>query len=58
MLRAYDEDELSSAPGQTSAPTASLDIATARDAIRAMRDDMVVRGENPGMFGQERGDSL
>ena len=58
MLRAYDEDELSSAPGQTSAPTASLDIATARDAIRTMRDDMVARGENPGMFGQERGDSL
>ena len=58
MLRAYDEDELSSAPGQTSAPTASLDIATARDAIRTMRDDMVARGENPGMFGHERGDSL
>ena len=58
MLRAYDEDQLSSAPGQTSAPTASLGIATARDAIRTMRDDMVARGENPGMFGQERGDSL
>ena len=58
MLRAYDEDELSSAPGQTSAPTASLDITTAREAIRTMRDDMVARGENPGMFGQERGDSL
>ena len=58
MLRAYDENQLSPAPGQTSAPTASLDIATARDAIRTLRDDMVVRGENPGMFGQERGDAL
>ncbi len=58
MLRAYDEDQLSSAPGQTSAPTASLGIATAREAIRTMRDDMVARGENPGLFGQERGDTL
>ena len=58
MLRAYDEDQLSSAPGKTSAPTASLDIAAARQAIRTMRDDMVARGESPGMFGQERGDAL
>lgn len=57
-LRAYDEDQLSSAPGQTSAPTATIDIATAREAIRVMRDDMVARGDNPGMFGQERGDAL
>ncbi len=58
MLRAYDEDQLSSAPGQTSAPTATLDIATARMAIRTMRDDMVGRGESTGMFGQERDDAL
>lgn len=58
MLRAYDEDRLSSAPGQTSAPIASLDLATARETIRTLRDDMVARGENPGMFGQERGDAL
>jgi prophage maintenance system killer protein len=58
MLRAFDENQLSAAPGRTSAPTATLDIATARIAIRTMRDDMVVRGENPGLFGQERGDAL
>lgn len=58
MLRAYDENQLAAAPGRTSAPTASLEITTARDAIRTMRDDMVVRGENPGLFGQERGDAL
>jgi len=58
VLRAYDEDQLSSAPGRTSVPTASLDIATARATIRTLRDDMVARGENPGMFGQERGDAL
>jgi prophage maintenance system killer protein len=58
MLRAFDEDQLSAAPGRTSAPTASLDIATAREAIRTMRDDMVARGDTPGMFGQERGDAL
>lgn len=58
MLRAYDEDQLSSAPGRTSAPTASLDLATARETIRTLRDDMVARGENSGMFGQERGDAL
>ena len=58
MLRAYDEDQLSPAPGQTSAPIASLDLATARGTIRTLRDDMVTRGENPGLFGQERGDAL
>jgi prophage maintenance system killer protein len=58
MLRAYDEDQLSSTPDQTSAPIASLDIATARATMRTLRDDMVARGENPGMFGQERGDAL
>lgn len=58
MLRAYDEDQLSSTPGQTSTPTATLDIATARHVVRTMRDEMVVRGENTGMFGQERGDAL
>lgn len=58
MLRAYDEDQLSSAPDQTSAPIASLDIAAARDTIRTLRDDMIARGENLGMFGQERDDAL
>ena len=58
MLRAYDEDDLPSAPGQTSAPIASLDIAAARETIRTLRDEMLARGESPGMFGQERGDAL
>jgi prophage maintenance system killer protein len=58
MLRAYDEDQLSSAPDQTSAPIASLDIGAARGTIRALHDDILGRGENPGMFGHERGDAL
>lgn len=58
MLRAYDEDQLPSAPLQTSAPIASLDIVAARTTIRTLRDDMLARGENPGMFGQERDDAL
>ena len=58
MLRAYDEDQLSAAPDRTSAPVASLDIAAARATIRMLRDDMLGRGENPGIFGQERGDTL
>ena len=58
MLRAYDEDQLSSAPDQTSAPIALLDIGAARGTIQALHHDMVGRGENPGMFGQERGDAL
>jgi len=58
ILRAYDEDQLSSAPDQTSAPIASLDITTARATILTLRDDMLARGENPGMFGQERDDAL
>jgi prophage maintenance system killer protein len=58
VLRAYDEDDLPSAPAQTSAPIASLDITAARVTIRTLRDDMLGRNENPGMFGQERGDAL
>lgn len=58
VLRAYDEDDLPSAPAQTSAPIASLGITAARATIRTLRDDMLGRNENPGMFGQERGDAL
>ncbi len=58
ILRAYDEDELSSTPGQTSAPSATLDITSARDAIRTLHDSIIARGEDPGLFGQERGDGL
>jgi prophage maintenance system killer protein len=58
LLRAYDEDRLAAAPGRTSPPTASLDIGSARRAIRAMRDDISARGEPAGLFGQERGDAL
>lgn len=58
LLRDYDEDQLSATPDQTSAPIAGLDITSARIAIRALRDDIVARGEEPGLFGQERGDAL
>ena len=58
LLRAYDEDQLSAAPEQTGAPVAELDIAAARAAIRSLRDDLVARGEAPGLLGQERGDAL
>jgi len=58
MLRAYDEDGLPEAPEQTSTPSAALDIETARATIRILHDDMVERGEDPGLFGQERGDAL
>jgi len=58
MLRAFDEGQLAAAPGRTLQPTASLDIGSARRAIRAMRDDITARGERTGLFGQERGDAL
>jgi len=58
ILRDYDEDTLSPAPDKASAPIASLDIAGARETIRTLRDDMVARGETPGLFGQERNDTL
>ncbi len=58
ILQDYDEGTLSSAPRQTSEPIASLDIAGAREAIRALRDDLVARGEVPGLFGHERDDAL
>ncbi|HVC22685.1 MAG TPA: RhuM family protein [Candidatus Dormibacteraeota bacterium] len=37
---------------------AVLDIADARDTIRVLREDIIARGEAPGLFGQERGDGL
>jgi prophage maintenance system killer protein len=58
MLRAYDEGGLSASPNQASAPCAALDIISARETIRTLRDDMIARGDTPGMFGQERGDAL
>ncbi len=58
MLEAYDEGRLPEAPDQTSAPTATLDIQSARQAISAMRGDIISRGEEPGLFGQERSDVL
>jgi len=43
ILRDYDENQLSSAPDQTSAPIASLDIDTARETIRALRNEIIAR---------------
>ncbi|EQD43058.1 Death-on-curing family protein, partial [mine drainage metagenome] len=58
ILRDYDEDTLSHAPDKASEPIASLGLAEARETIWALRDDMVARGETPGLFGQERDDTL
>jgi prophage maintenance system killer protein len=58
LLRAYDEDQLPAAPEQTAAPIAELDIVAARAAIRSLREDLVARGGDPGLLGQERGDAL
>jgi prophage maintenance system killer protein len=58
MLEAYDEGRLPETPEQTSEPLATLDIQSARQTIGVMRGDIISRGEDPGMFGQERGDTL
>ncbi len=58
MLQAYDEGVLPETPEQTSAPLATLDIHSARQTIKAMREDIISRGEAPGLFGQERSDAL
>ncbi len=58
ILRDYDEDTLSHTPDQTSEPIASLGLAEARETLAALRDDMVARGETPGLFGLERDDTL
>ncbi len=58
LLRAYDENRLSPAPERTGTPIAELDISAARAAIRSLRDDLIARGEDPGLLGQERGDAL
>ena len=41
FLRAYDEDDLPATPAQAGLPTSRLDIATARSAVVAMRDEMI-----------------
>jgi prophage maintenance system killer protein len=58
LLRAYDEDRLPAEPKHPVALFASLDITEARAAIRQLRGDLIVRGEDPGLAGQERGDAL
>jgi prophage maintenance system killer protein len=58
LLRAYDEDRLPAEPERPVRPFASLDITAARAAIRQLRGDLVARGEDPGLAGQERGDAL
>jgi len=58
MLEAYDEGRLPETPEQTSAPLATLDIESARHTIKAMRGNIISRGEEPGLFGQERSDVL
>jgi len=58
ILRAYDEGTLSESPARALTPSAKLDLDTARSTIRMLRDDMVARGEDPGLFGQERGEGL
>jgi hypothetical protein len=45
----YDEDRLLAEPERPVTPFASLDITAARAAIRQLRGDLIVRGEDPGL---------
>lgn len=58
LLRAYDEDRLPAEPERPVTPFAALDITAARGAIRQLRGDLIARGEDPALAGQERGDAL
>lgn len=58
ILRDYDRGELRSPSRPLRAPSRSLDLAAARTTISSFRKHMVGKGEHPGLFGQEVGDSL
>jgi len=58
LLLEYDERRLADRPAVPVAPAAGLDLADARAAAVALRDDLACRGEAGPLFGQERGDAL
>jgi prophage maintenance system killer protein/prophage antirepressor-like protein len=57
LLLQYDEDNLP-APGRKQAPKTVLSIDQARSAISSLKQELAVRGEATGLFGQERGEGL
>lgn len=58
LLREYDENKLKKNPGDESREITGLTLEQARVVIGALRDQLVAQGEDPGLFGQERGDGL
>lgn len=57
LLWQYDENSLS-LPGKKSEARAVLELDDARQAIEALRQDLMARGEATGIFGNERGEGL
>lgn len=53
LLLRYDEDRLE-LPKKSHPPKQSLDYGRTGESIKALRDDLLARGEATGLFGQER----
>lgn len=58
LLREYDENQLKKNPGDESGEITGLTLEQARVVIGTLRDQLIAQGEDPGLFGQERGDGL
>jgi len=53
LLLRYDEDQLE-LPKNRHSPKQSLDYGRTGKSIKALKDDLLARGEASGLFGQER----
>jgi len=53
LLLRYDEDRLE-LPKKSHPPKQSLDYGRTGESIKALKDDLLARGEASGLFGQER----
>ncbi|MGH7642983.1 MAG: hypothetical protein ACRENX_08240 [Candidatus Dormibacteria bacterium] len=58
ILRAYHGGQLATAPTQASVPSASLDLADVLETIRTLPDQIVAAGENSGLVGPARDETL
>ncbi len=58
LLLEYDEDRLAAAPGRPVVPAAALSVGDVRAAVASLRQEISIRGEASGLFGQERGEGL
>ncbi len=58
LLLEFDEDRLAVTPRHPVPPTPEVTLASARQVVATLRDDLNSRGQATSLFGLERGDQL